>query len=177
VAVTDFDRPPPDPAADFDSLYAAQFDRLTLQLYAYTGDLPQAQDVVQEAFCRALQRWDRIAAYDDPAAWVRRVAWNLATSRWRQLRRHQLFLHRQREQHVAAPEPDHVALAAALATLRTDLRRALVLHYLADLSVADIAAQTGVPLGTVKSWLHRGRTALAAAMTDHGGEPSRAHHA
>jgi len=52
---------------------------LTLQLYAYTGDLPAAQEIVQEAFCRALPRWHRIRRYDDPVAWLRRVAWNLAT--------------------------------------------------------------------------------------------------
>ena len=39
---------------DFEALYGAHFDHLTLQLYAYTGDLGLAQDVVQEAFCRAL---------------------------------------------------------------------------------------------------------------------------
>lgn len=41
---------------DFDDFYASAYRRLTLQLYAYLGDLPEAQDVVQEAFCRAYSK-------------------------------------------------------------------------------------------------------------------------
>ena len=46
----------PPTEVDFDGFYAAHFQSLTIQLYAYTGDLPTAQDMVQEAFCRALAR-------------------------------------------------------------------------------------------------------------------------
>jgi RNA polymerase sigma-70 factor, ECF subfamily len=178
-----FQRPPPvgrwheeglGAVSNFEELYGAHFDRLTLQLYAYVGDVAQAQDLVQEAFCRALQRWDKLSAYDDPVGWVRRVAWNLATSRLRRMRRHTAFLRAQREQHVSAPAPDHVALIAGLAKLPADQREAVILHYLADLSVAEIARQRDVAEGTVKSWLHRGRIALAAAMTEQEGD-SRAH--
>ncbi|SBT51731.1 SigE family RNA polymerase sigma factor [Micromonospora narathiwatensis] len=149
---------------DFDGFYHAHFRSLTLQLAAYCGDLSQAQDLVQEAFCRAFARWSRVSRYDDPVAWLRRVAWNLAASRWRRLRTAQSWLQRQREEHVPGPGPDRVALTVALAQLPTSLRRAVVLHYLADLSVTQIAQQEGVPEGTVKSWLHRGRTALAAQL-------------
>ncbi|QGN46758.1 RNA polymerase sigma factor [Micromonospora sp. WMMD558] len=175
------DEPPPDrttirpprggrrDGVDFDELYHAHFRSLTVQLAAYCGDLQQAQDVVQEAFCRAFARWSRVARYDDPVAWVRRVAWNLATSRWRRLRTAQSWLRRQREEHVAGPSPDRVALTAALAHLPPAQRRAVVLHYLADLSVTQIAQQEEVPEGTVKSWLHRGRAALAAQLSGVGG--------
>lgn len=149
---------------DFDGLYHAHFRSLTLQLAAYCGDLSQAQDLVQEAFCRAFARWSRVAGYDDPVAWVRKVAWNLATSRWRRVRTAQSWLRQQREEHVPGPDPDRVALTAALANLPTSQRRAVVLHYLADLSVLQIAEQEGVPEGTVKSWLYRGRAALAAQL-------------
>lgn len=152
-------------AVDFDGLYHAHFRSLTIQLTAYCGDLSQAQDMVQEAFCRAFARWSRVSRYDDPVAWVRRVAWNLATSRWRRLRTAQAWLHRQREEYVPGPGPDRVALTAALSELPAPQRRAVVLHYLADLSVAQIAAQEDVPEGTVKSWLYRGRAALAAKLT------------
>jgi RNA polymerase sigma-70 factor, ECF subfamily len=157
-------RPPP--GQSFDECYAANFHSLTIQLYAYTRDLAGAQDVVQEAFCRALARWSKLTDYDDPAAWVRRVAWNLATSRWRRAKTAALFLRQQRAEHVAEPSPDRVALAAALATLRPDHRKAVILHYLADLPVGEIARQEGVSENTVKSWLHRGRAALAAQLTD-----------
>ena len=150
---------------DFDEFYAAHYADLVVQVYACFGDRQEAQDVVQEAFCRALARWRRLSAYDDPVAWVRRVAWNLATSRWRRARTALGFLRRQRgEPVVAGPEPDRVALWDALAALPTAQRRAMVLHYLVDMPVADIAAREGVAEGTVKSWLHRGRTALAARL-------------
>ncbi|MFC0007185.1 RNA polymerase sigma factor [Micromonospora siamensis] len=170
------DEPPPDTTTvgsgggdrdgvDFDQLYHAHFRSLTVQLTAYCGDLAQAQDLVQEAFCRAFARWSKVSRYDDPVAWVRRVAWNLASSRWRRLRTAQSFLRRQREEHVPGPGPDRVALDAALAQLPPNHRRAVVLHYLADLSVSQIAAQEDVAEGTVKSWLHRGRAALASQLT------------
>ena len=55
---------------------------------------------------------------------------------------------------------------AALRTLPDAQRRALALHYLCDLSVESVAAETGVSTGTVKSRLSRGRAALAALLAD-----------
>nr|WP_229829928.1 SigE family RNA polymerase sigma factor [Actinoplanes ianthinogenes] len=150
----------------FDEVYAAHYADLTVQLYAYFGDRQEAQDVVQEAFCRALSRWRTVSRYDDPVAWVRRVAWNLAVSRWRRARTALGFLRRQpsSEPRADGPEPDRVALIAALAELPDKQRRALVLHYLADMPVAEVARREGVAEGTVKSWLHRGRTAMAVQL-------------
>ncbi|MBX6357178.1 MAG: SigE family RNA polymerase sigma factor [Micromonosporaceae bacterium] len=164
--VIDLAVPPPPETASFERFYAAHFQDLTVQLYGYLGDRQEAQDVVQEAFCRALARWSKVARYDDPVAWVRRVAWNLATSRWRRARTALMFLRRQRADsvHVAGPEPDRVALVAALATLPPAQRRAIVLHYLADMPVAEIADRERTAPGTVKSWLYRGRAALAAHL-------------
>jgi RNA polymerase sigma-70 factor, ECF subfamily len=154
----------------FEECYLGNYDRLIVQLYAYTADMAQAQDVVQEAFARALPRWSRLATYDDPVAWVRRVAWNLATSRWRQVRSLRLFASRHREEHASEPSPDRVAISRALATLPTNQRRAVVLHYLADLAVVEIARQEGVAEGTIKSWLYHGRIALAAILDTPGTE-------
>ena len=155
----------------FDEVYAAHYADLTVQLYAYFGDRQEAQDVVQEAFCRALARWGTVAAYDDPVAWIRRVAWNLAVSKWRRTKTALSFLRKQRreEAQVDGPSAERVALVAALATLPETQRRAMVLRYLADLPVAEIADREGVPEGTVKSWLHRARTALAEQLqtSDH----------
>ncbi|GID32869.1 RNA polymerase sigma factor [Paractinoplanes brasiliensis] len=160
--------PAAEPPADFDAVYAAQYANLTVQLYAYFGDRQEAQDVVQEAFCRALRRWSKVSRYDDPVAWVRRVAWNLAVSRWRRSRTALSFVRRQRlqEPQVEGPSTDRVDLVAALATLPAAQRRAVVLHYLGDMSVSEIAERENVADGTVKSWLHRGRTALAGQLED-----------
>jgi RNA polymerase sigma-70 factor (ECF subfamily) len=146
---------------DFDELYSAHVISLTAQVYAYLGDRHEAQDVVHEAFCRALARWVTVSSYDDPVAWVRRVAWNLATSHGRRLRVAAAFRLRQRIEHHPPPGVDRVTLIAALRDLPERQRYALVLHYLADQPVAEIARTMGAPEGTVKVWLHRGRTALA----------------
>lgn len=148
---------------DFAEFYAATFHSLCLQLFAYTGDLSTAQDVVQEAFCRALPRWATLREYDDPAAWVRKVAWNLATSRWRQLRR-LAGIASVRDEVVAPPDVERLDLMNALSTLPPRQRQAVVLHYLADVSIAEIATIMGSSEGTVKSWLHRARIALAGAL-------------
>lgn len=145
---------------DFDALYAAHFTSLTAQLFAYFGDRQEAQDVVQEAFCRAWARWRQVSAYDEPVAWVRRVAWNLATSNLRRAQVAARFRRRYQPVHAAPPTPDRVALLTALKALPARQRQATVLHYLADLPVAEIAALIGVSGGTVKSWLHRARTTL-----------------
>jgi RNA polymerase sigma-70 factor (ECF subfamily) len=151
---------------DFDPFYQAHYPGLVAMAYALLGDLGEAQDVVQEAFCRAWRRWDTINGYEHPVAWVRRVAMNLASSRWRHLRAARRHLRRERAVDVPPLEPDHVVVVAALRTLPADLRRALVLHHLVDLPVAEVARELGVPVGTVKSWLHRGRAALAARLSD-----------
>jgi RNA polymerase sigma-70 factor (ECF subfamily) len=153
---------------DFDTLYAAHFTSLTAQLFAYFGDRQEAQDVVQEAFCRAWARWRHVSTYDEPVAWVRRVAWNLATSNARRARVAATFRRRHQPVHAPPPSPDRVALFTALKALPARQRQATVLHYLADLPVAEIAAFMDVPDGTVKSWLHRARTTLA-----HEFDPSR----
>lgn len=151
----------PDSERDFDDFYLAKFAVLRSQVYAYLGDRTEAQDLVQEAFCRAYSRWNKLRTYEDPYAWVRRVAWNLATSRLRRQKTFAAFARRHREEPLDGPSPDRVALVAALAKITPPLRRAIVLHYLGHLSIAEIAEQEGVAEGTVKSWLSRGRTALA----------------
>jgi RNA polymerase sigma-70 factor, ECF subfamily len=128
----------------FGEIYAAHFADLTVQLYAYFGDRHEAQDVVQEAFCRAFARWRRISEYDDPVAWIRR--------------------RRPAEDVIEGPDPGRVALIAALAALPATQRRSLVMHYLGDFTVSEIADREGVPLNTVKSWIHRGRAAVVAQL-------------
>jgi RNA polymerase sigma-70 factor (ECF subfamily) len=154
--------------ASFEEFYAATVDRLLGHLFLVTGDLHAAEEIVQEAFTRASMRWPRLRSYDVPEAWVRRVAMNLAADRARSLRRQTRALMR------LGPPPtvpsvsvETLALVEALRTLPVRQRQAVVLHYLADLPVADIALALAVPSGTVKSLLARGRRALAAKL----GEP------
>ncbi len=151
---------------DFASLYQSRFADLAAQLYAFTGDAAETHDLVQEAFIRAWERWEKVRRYDDPVGWVRRVAWNLAMTRHRRWK----VLQRLPGRHAPPPMPDvgldRMVLVAALRKLSEHPRRALVLHYVADMSVADIAQEMEVAEGTVKSWLHRGRAELAAQMSE-----------
>jgi RNA polymerase sigma-70 factor, ECF subfamily len=148
--------------AEFAEFYQASYRRLAAQVYAYVGSAAEAEDAVQEAYLRAWRQWSQVCRYDNPVAWVRRVAWNLATSRMRRLATAARVLRRQRPPDVvAALSPDHVALVAALRTLTHRQRQAIVLHYIADMTVAEIAAELSTPRGTVLSWLSRGRARLA----------------
>ena len=146
--------------ADLRELYIAAHGRLVLQVAALTGDLAEAEDVVQEAFVRAMGKWSRLREYDNPEAWLYTVACNLARSRWRRAQR---ALHlTPAPDHTPELSPDRIALLAALAKLPADQREAIVLHHLVDLPLDEIALRQGVPLGTVKARLSRGRKALAA---------------
>ncbi|GAB3937333.1 sigma-70 family RNA polymerase sigma factor [Micromonospora vulcania] len=148
-------------------LYAGCFRRLVVQLYAVTGDMSEAQEAVQEAFTRALGMPRRIGALDNPEAWLRRVAVNVARSRYRRRRVLDGLLRRIGPPPVVADKaPEHLALLAALRGLPEGQRQALALHYLVDLPVDEIAATLGVSAGTVKSRLSRGRQALAALLVD-----------
>jgi RNA polymerase sigma-70 factor (ECF subfamily) len=151
---------------DFTECYVARFGTIAAHLAVYLGSVDEAQEVTQEAFTRAWARWGRIARYDDPGAWVRRVAWNLATSRLRRARTALRHRRTQRPEPVAGPGPDRVALTRALAGLPPNQRRAVVLHYLAGLPVAEIADLCGVRQGAVRTWLYRARLALARQLTD-----------
>ncbi len=153
--------------AEFTDLYESHFSELAAQVCAYLGDATEAQDLVQEAFLRAWQRWDKVGGYEEPVAWVRRVAWNLATSRHRRNQVARKFLQKsQAPEPAPAASPDHVALVAALKQVPAKRRQALVMHYMADMTISAIAAETGAREGTVKSWLHRGRKELAALLAD-----------
>ena len=85
-----------DSRLDFTAFYNATWGRTVACAYAIAGDLGAAEDLAQEAYTRAWSRWSTISAYDDPAAWVRRVATRLAVSRWRRSRVARAFLSRSR---------------------------------------------------------------------------------
>lgn len=161
---------------EFDDLYHALFPRLAAELFAYLGDRAEAEDVTQEALLRAWQRWSTVGHYDEPMAWVRHVAWNLATSRWRRMTAAGRAWARHRSPAYAAVtlSADHVALVAALRRLPERPRRAIVLHYIADLSVAQVASDMATRPGTVMSWLHRGRAELARLLSDDQHDPLEA---
>ncbi|MFH8792303.1 SigE family RNA polymerase sigma factor [Streptomyces sp. NPDC017941] len=151
---------------EFDAFYASAFPRVVGQVYALTGDHGQAQDAVQEAFVRAWDRRREFSAVEAPEAWIRTVAMRLAVSHWRRARRWlELVRRTPPPEHTPGPGPEHLALVEALRRIPDAQRLAIVLHHLCDLSVEQVAAETGAPTGTVKARLARGRAALARHLT------------
>jgi RNA polymerase sigma-70 factor (ECF subfamily) len=153
---------------EFDDFYTASFRRLTGQVYAMIGNLDEAQECVQEAFVRAWAHRRKLERADYPEAWVRTTAYRLAVSRWRRTTRARRPADRAVSLPTEAPPVDesHVALVAALRQLPEAQRQALVLHHIADLPVHAVAQEVGVPEGTIKARLSRGRAALAVLLTD-----------
>lgn len=153
---------------DFDEFYAASAQRITTQVYAMIGDRDEAQECVQEAFARAWVARRRLDTVRHPEAWVRTTAYRLAVSRWRRTVRARRAPDRSLPEPgvVSGPSETYVAVVAALRRLPAAQRQAIVLHHLADLPVQDVAAELGVPEGTVKTRLRRGRAALATLLSD-----------
>lgn len=132
--------------------------RLALRL---TGDWFAAEDVASETFARVFARWSKVRGLEYREAWTMRVASNLAIDA---VRRHGR-LDRGFDSEAEVADPAEVAvlrvgLVAALAALPKSQREAVVLRYLADLPETDVAEVLGIAPGTVKSHLHRARSAL-----------------
>lgn len=151
----------------FVAFYETSYSRIVGQILVVVGSLAEAEDITQEAFIRAAARWDRISEYDAPEAWVRRVAMNLAINTVQRTRRRTLILMRGHRE-TTAPEPsvERVALADAMAQLPLRYRAVIALHYMADLSVQQVADELDLPAATVRTRLARGRRRLAELLDD-----------
>ena len=157
----------PRATADFDAFYAATAPGMVRTLVPLTGDVAEAEDVVQEAFERAWLRWARVCDCASPEAWVRTVARRLAVSRWRRMRNASTaWLRRAPATALPDLDPAYLALIEALRQLPPTQRVAIVLHHLVDLSVEEVAAETGSSVSAVKKQLTRGRSALSVLLTD-----------
>jgi len=160
--------------SDFEEFYQACYGRMVALVAAMLGDRHQAEDIAQEAFARALTRWKRIARYDVPEAWVRRVALRLTVDASRRMRRARLMsvllAAGQRGLAGGRHDPDDplavTALSVALMRLPLAQRQVLILYYLADLPVDDIARDCEVSVGTVRTRLAAARRRLQRELSE-----------
>jgi RNA polymerase sigma-70 factor (ECF subfamily) len=137
-----------------------------------TGREEDARDATQDAFLTALRKLSSFRGEAAFTTWLHRVTINACYDLLRKRQRYPLL---DRGEDVLSPEPPPVPDHADEASLSIDVRRALrqvpedfravmILHDVQDLPQDEVAAILGIPVGTVKSRLHRGRVALARAL-------------
>ncbi len=143
---------------DFRAFFEAEYRPLRRLGYLLTGDWVEAEDLVQETMVRTYRAWNRIRERERPGAYARSVLVNRRNSL---LRRAMV----EAKHAVARRTPDSVVvdfgeegmvLWDALRVLPARQRDAIVLRYYEDLSEAEVALIMNLPLGTVKSLVHRG---------------------
>jgi RNA polymerase sigma-70 factor, ECF subfamily len=180
------DNPTPAPAHEFTMFMRAFEDMVYSTAVRLTADGAIAEDLTQEAFLRAYERFDELR--DSPAAggWLKTVATNLALNHLARYRRRwrlfsELADERAEEQSL---EPTVAALDELLTETDAEQRRALVnrslaalpahqrvplvLYHFEEMGYQEIAARLGVSLAKVKTDILRGRVALARRLA--GGE-------
>ena len=147
---------------DFLEFFAAEFWPLRRVGFLLTGDWDQAEDLAQEAMARTWAAWPRVRGYDRPGAFARKVLLNRHRSLLRRAvveARHRLA---SRPEERSQPDfgGDDLVVWQALQGLPARQRTAIVLRYYMDLPEAEVPRLLGVPVGTVKSWTHRGLARL-----------------
>lgn len=152
---------------DFGWLFREEYPRIVRTAYLMVGEREAAEDIAQEAFARLYARWARVSRYDRPGAWVRRVAIRLAA---RAIQRRRFIPLVEPPAVPAGRDPD---LHRALLQLPHAQRAAVVLHYLEDRPVDDVAALMGCSPSTAKVHLHRGRKRLAALLGEEDHDVAR----
>ncbi len=167
-----------------ETLLARHYDRVHAVCRRIAGSSRDADDAAQEAMIsivRGLPRFDGRAQF---STWVYRIATNAALDELRRRRRRPALAPVDDEgqpadlvdplaERTVEASVDRLSIDAALAALPEDFRVAVVLRDVGDLDYAEIAEALGVPVGTVKSRIARGRSQLAAALGNRAGGDER----
>jgi RNA polymerase sigma-70 factor, ECF subfamily len=142
----------------FEQMYRAEYGSVFRAVYLLCGDRTMAEDATQEAFARALERWRRLEGRTWAMGWVVTTALNVAR---RGLRRNRVPVVADK----SAPDPDELLdLRRAVRALPPRQQEAVVLHYLQDLTVHDVARAMGAAPGTVKAHLFKARETMAGLL-------------
>ena len=154
----------------FDAFYREGYRSLVALVYALTGNRWVAEDLAQEAFLRAHRDWSRVHVMDAPEAWVRRVAVNLAMSRFRRIRSEAAA--RLRLTPTAptfqSPTAEHEAFWAEVRRLPARQTQVIALFYIEDLSTHEISTVLEIAEGTVRALLTQARQRLARQLETKG---------
>ena len=158
-----------EPAARFEDFFELERTRLFGAIVLLTRDRHEAEELMQDAFLRVLERWDRVSSMEDPPGYLYRTALNLFRSRRRRaavaLRR--AVRPRGRGDELARVEGNDAAIRA-LAALSPRQRAAVVLVDVMGFTSEEAAEPLQVKASTVRVLLSRGRAALRKEWNDHG---------
>jgi RNA polymerase sigma-70 factor (ECF subfamily) len=143
---------------EFEAFYRDAKDPCFRALLATVGSTAEADDLLAEAFTRALDRWKQVRLHPRPEAWVVRTALNLHRDRWRRSQRQQRLLHR----HDTTTSVDVVdpTLLTAVRALPERQREVVALRVLLGLSAEQTAEALGIDAGTVGTHLRRALATL-----------------
>lgn len=153
----------------FEAFYLREFPKIVAITASMSGNRALAEDIAQNAMLKAHRHWEKIASYDKPGAWVRRVAINEATSALRRKATEARALIRLGGEPAVAlppPPPEDQSIWAAVAALPKKQRAAVTLFYLEDRSTLEIADILDCSEATARVHLHRGRKRLAEMVED-----------
>jgi len=161
----------------WDELIARYGQKLYNLAFHFTGSKPEAEDLCQEIFLRLHQNL-RLYRGDSPlAAWTLRLSRNLCIDHYRRMRRERLSLAVPDAVLEQIPSGDDQAAEAeqrqqlralyrAMEEISEDLAEVILLRDLQGWTLEETATYLAVPLGTVKSRLHRARIALAERVAE-----------
>lgn len=150
----------------FETFYDRELKAVIGLAFVLSGSRSGAEDLAQDAFLAAYRHWDRIAGYDDPGAWVRRVVANRAVSRFRRTAAEARALLRIGSPERLVPEPvaESDEIWRQVRRLPNRQRQAIALRYLDRRSIADIASILQCSENTVKTHLLRAKQELARRL-------------
>lgn len=156
-----------DDDSSFADFVATRQQRLLRIAQLLTGNQAAAEDLVQDALAKIWRRWSQTRVADDPDAYVRRVLVNTFVSAWRRKWRGEMPAGTtpfQRHPESRGPDLDvRLVVNAALKRLSRRERSVVVLRFVDDMSVAEVARVLDWPAGTVKSTTAK---ALAVLRSD-----------
>lgn len=149
----------------FEAFYVANERRLFRALYVVTGNRHEAEDVMQTAFCKVWERWDKVARVDDPVGYLFRTAFNTHRSAARRAIRAARRVADELSPASPPPEPGDLAeardgAARALAVLTHRQRQAIVLTVMLGFTGPEAARILRVRPSTVRVLVSQARTAL-----------------
>ena len=173
----------PNTHQNFERLVRPHFERLYRLAWRLTGSKAEAEDLFQELLIKALARLDDLADIEEPGSWLSRVMYNLFIDEQRRFKRRRMHMVDEGAlpgdglAGLPAPGgPDYDnqrieklrRLDAALGQLSDEHRVVVLLHDTEGYKIAEIQELTGIPVGTVKSRLHRARVRLREILTADG---------